>query len=218
MMINRKFSNRYQQGVTLVELMVGLVVGLIVIGGSLAMFLSTFQSSNHTLKMSKLNQDLTAVMQLMVNEIRRAGYSPDATAELDFDTAGNCFVYSYWDLTAATPALKKKAFKLVNGVLKMKDNPNNCTSVNNGDDLTNSNAMTISAFTVDVTNYRCINVQTSLEMANCSTTGMTSGDKYITIREVEISITAQSARYATDNIENTLTESVRVRNDLVTTI
>lgn len=223
MMINRKLSNRNQQGVTLVELMVGLVVGLIVIGGSLAMFLSTLQSSNHTLTMSKLNQDLTAVMQLMVNEIRRAGYSPDATVDLDFETASNCFIYSYWDLTAGTPALKKKAFKLVNGVLKMKDDPNSCTSVNNGDDLTNSNAMTISDFTVDATNYRCINVQTGLEMDPCPTpgttpTGMTTGDKYITIREVAISITAQSARYATDNIESTLTESVRIRNDLVTTI
>jgi prepilin-type N-terminal cleavage/methylation domain-containing protein len=72
MMIRKK-----QQGLTLVELMVGLVVGLIVIGGSLAMFLSTLQSSNHTLKMSKLNQDLTAVMQLMVNEVRRAGHTSD---------------------------------------------------------------------------------------------------------------------------------------------
>jgi prepilin peptidase dependent protein B len=213
MMIRKK-----QQGFTLVELMVGLVVGLIVIGGSLAMFLSTLQSSNHTLKMSKLNQNLTAVMQLMVNEVRRAGYSPDATISLDFDTASNCFAYSYWDLTAGTPALKKKAFRLVGSVLKIKNDLSSCINFINADDLTDSNAMTISAFTIDITNYRCINVQTELEMSSCSTAGMTTGDKYITIREVYIQITAQSASYATDNIESTLTESVRVRNDLVTTI
>jgi len=218
MMINRSFSTRNQQGITLVELMVGLVVGLIVIGGSLAIFLSTLQNSNHTLKMSKLNQDLTSVMQLMVNEIRRAGYSPDATVNLNFDTASNCFLYTYWDLNAGTPALKTKGFKLVGSVLKMKNNPSSCASVTSGDDLTDSNAMTISTFAIDTTNYRCINVQTDIEMASCSTAGMTSGDKYITIREVAISITARSADYATDNIESTLTESVRVRNDLVTTI
>ena len=59
MMINRKFSNQQQRGFTLVELMIGLLVGLVVVGGSLAMFVSTLNSSSSTLKMSKLNQDLT---------------------------------------------------------------------------------------------------------------------------------------------------------------
>lgn len=217
-MMNSRFINRDQRGFTLVELMVGLVVGIIVIGGSLAMFLATLQNSSHTLRASKLNQDLTAVMQLMVNEVRRASYSSDSTDSLAFDTANNCFIYSYDDDQDDSTDPRKKGFKLRSGVLVMKNDPNSCASISSGDPLTDNNSMTVTNFVIDVTNFRCVNVQESTVMAGCSTAGMASGDMYVTIREVQISITGRSTNYATDNIESTITESVRIRNDLVTTI
>lgn len=67
-------GSNMQRGVTLVELLVGLAVGLIVIGGAIAMYVSSVRSSNDTLKSSKLNQQVGALLHVIVNDVRRAGY------------------------------------------------------------------------------------------------------------------------------------------------
>jgi prepilin peptidase dependent protein B len=246
MMIRKK-----QQGFTLVELMVGLAVGLIVIGGSLAMFLSTLQSSNHTLKMSKLNQDLTAVMQLMVNEVRRAGYTAERSsspAGLVFDSSDKCFIYSYDERLVRNPPLplphppptsadiKKKGFRWVGDVLLMKDDPGTCGGITaeTSDALTDSNSMiipdsalvngvVINGFVINQT-IKCIDVDdrppvediSPVEKVTAANPSCTKAAPYVTIRDITITITAQSASFASDNIQSTLTESVRIRNDSAT--
>ena len=73
-----------QKGLTLIELMVGLIVGLIVIGGVMTVYLAVISSSGATLKSSKLNLEMGAVMSVMTNDIRRAGiWSNDGSGELD---------------------------------------------------------------------------------------------------------------------------------------
>lgn len=70
-------SNRAlgQQGMTIVELLVGLTVGLIVVGMVLSVYLTTLGTSGDTLKSSRLNQEMAAIMNIMINDIRRAGYA-----------------------------------------------------------------------------------------------------------------------------------------------
>jgi len=63
-----------QHGVTLVELLVGMVVGLIVVGGAIAMYTSSVRSSNDTLKSSKLNQEISTLLHVIANDVRRAGF------------------------------------------------------------------------------------------------------------------------------------------------
>ncbi|HEX7060836.1 MAG TPA: prepilin-type N-terminal cleavage/methylation domain-containing protein [Woeseiaceae bacterium] len=110
-----------QQGVTLVELLIGMAVGLIVIGGAIAMYVSSVHSSSETLKSSKLNQEISTLLHVIVDDVRRAGYwgTPDmdelsknpfsqqgATALLVRDDMvndaaqpatgqGSCLVYAY---------------------------------------------------------------------------------------------------------------------------
>lgn len=74
-----------QRGLTLVELMVGLTVGLIVIGGVMTVYLAVINSSGDTLKSGKLNQEMGAIMSVMANDIRRAGI----WGEIDFDNLQN---------------------------------------------------------------------------------------------------------------------------------
>lgn len=59
------------------ELMVGLTVGFIVIGGIMTIYTQTAGSSASTISSARLNQELNAIMQLMTNDIRRAGYWAD---------------------------------------------------------------------------------------------------------------------------------------------
>jgi prepilin peptidase dependent protein B len=110
-----------QRGLTLVELLVGLAVGLIVIGGAITMYVSSVRGSNETLKSSKLNQQVGALLHVIVNDVRRAGFwgaldmdelddnpfnQPAATALVVRDDLvsnaiqpatgqGSCLVYAY---------------------------------------------------------------------------------------------------------------------------
>ena len=65
---------KYQAGLTLVEVLVGLAVGVIVIGGGLSIYASSVRSGSDALLASKLNQELAAAMLVMSNDIRRAGF------------------------------------------------------------------------------------------------------------------------------------------------
>lgn len=65
---------RKESGFTLVELMIGLVIGLLVLGGVLSVYITTIRTSSSTLNSSRLNQEMGAIMNIMANDIRRAGY------------------------------------------------------------------------------------------------------------------------------------------------
>lgn len=69
-----------QTGVTLIELMVGLAVGLIVISGALFLLASLTQDNRRLLVETRLNQDLRAASDLIARDLRRAGYWAGASA------------------------------------------------------------------------------------------------------------------------------------------
>ena len=62
-------------GFTLVELMVGLVVGLIVIGGVISLYLTVVQGSAYTTREARLTQETRITMDFISADIRRAGFS-----------------------------------------------------------------------------------------------------------------------------------------------
>ncbi len=69
-----------QNGLTIVELMVGMAVGLLVLLGVTTVYINTLHTSANTLDGSRLNQEVSAIMNIMVNDIRRAGYWGGAAA------------------------------------------------------------------------------------------------------------------------------------------
>lgn len=75
----------YQGGISIVELMIGMAVGLIVVGMVLSVYLTTLSTSGDTLKASRLNQEVSAIMNIMVNDIRRAGYANAEPSTGDYD-------------------------------------------------------------------------------------------------------------------------------------
>lgn len=106
-------------GFSLVELMVALVVGMIVAGAVLAFTVSSVRANSEYVRAARLAQELRAINQHVVGELRRAGYdesamdyvsSSSATAFSQFspmlvdndDAAANCIVYAY-DRQPGTP-------------------------------------------------------------------------------------------------------------------
>ena len=85
--------------------MVGMMISLIVLSGLSAVYVNTSRSGRLTNTAIQLNQDLRAVMDIMVNDIRRAGFwakansgvNPftTATTDLSLSNNGSCMLYSY---------------------------------------------------------------------------------------------------------------------------
>lgn len=101
-----------QIGISLVELLIGMLVGLIVVAGGLSIFTASVRGQADNVKLSRLNQYMRAMMDIMVRDIRRAGFvTSDPDTNLDslrnnpfFDDTitdlavyndGSCIVYTY---------------------------------------------------------------------------------------------------------------------------
>jgi prepilin-type N-terminal cleavage/methylation domain-containing protein len=63
-----------QRGFSLVELMIALTLGLVVMGGALSIVVSTLTTNTEALKITRLNQELRAVMMMLTRDLRRAGH------------------------------------------------------------------------------------------------------------------------------------------------
>lgn len=63
---------RWQRGAGLAELMVGMTVGLIVVGAAMALMSDSLRSSNDSIKMARLDQELRQVVTMLSRDLRRA--------------------------------------------------------------------------------------------------------------------------------------------------
>jgi len=106
-------KNRKQQaGVTLVELMIGLLVGLIVVAAGTNIFSTSIRGQTDNINLIRLNQDMRAMMDIMARDIRRAGFvtsDPEANltslrnnpffngvfTDIAVQDEGACIVYAY---------------------------------------------------------------------------------------------------------------------------
>jgi type II secretory pathway component PulJ len=105
-----------QQGLTLLELMIGLLIGIFISSSMLTMWLKLQASALGALQQSRLHQDLRAIKHVMASDIRRAGYwgwSPDSALKItqnpfmtavndilidqanDAEASASCLTYSY---------------------------------------------------------------------------------------------------------------------------
>ena len=124
---------RNQRGYTLIELMIGLLVGLIVLSAVIYSFLTTLRSSRDVVNSSLLNNEVTAALDLMSGEIRRIGYDSDSSTSPSNGylkivsggsevSSGNCIIYLY-DRTGSDVASNAtySGFRLNSGSIEYAD-------------------------------------------------------------------------------------------------
>ena len=147
-----------QKGLSLVELMVGITVGLLILAGVTNLFADYIRSNKDLLAMTRLNQELRSATDLMARDIRRGGYwqnaingvwysgsagviaNPYATVDT---TTGITYNYAL-DADNSVGTTEAFGFKLDTGALMMlKDNT--WTAV------TDSSSTTITSFTITPT-------------------------------------------------------------------
>jgi len=174
-------------GFTLIEIMIALVLGLIIIGATLNIYIATIKGSSDTVKSARLNYDLDMVMQFMINDIRRSGYWGDAvtgstatdnpfivgTGNIQLiepvaagSTEFTCILYTYdGDGDGAINNGEYYGFKLDSGTIKSSskdtvDDSGDCTKANYWENILDSDNVEIMALTFTAENSKCLNTTT----------------------------------------------------------
>lgn len=69
-------------GFSVVELMIAMAAGLVVLAGALSLFSSVLVTGNTNLMLSRLNQEVQGIGDMMSRDIQKAGYHPEAAADV----------------------------------------------------------------------------------------------------------------------------------------
>lgn len=67
-----------QRGLSVVELLVGVAIGLFLVAGAVGLFVTNMTNSRQLLLEARINQDLRATLDLITRDLRRAGYWGDS--------------------------------------------------------------------------------------------------------------------------------------------
>ncbi len=109
-------KRRLQQGFTLVELMVSMVLGLVIVGALALSYLGTLQTQRTTTALSQMTDDGQAALALLTQQLRQAGYNPrvissatGVVAERDLGTTGLTLFGCDGGFSVMTAALKDVA-------------------------------------------------------------------------------------------------------------
>ncbi len=164
------------KGFSLVELMIGLFVGLFVIGGSISYYAASVGNSADILGLGRLHQDLAAVSQILAGDLRRAGYWNRSQTTLEptenpfmadpyllaISADQKCITYAYDrtnngvvnddELFGISWDSTNKTIRMLNSGIAGAD----CTG-GRWEAVTDPNVMLITNFKADFAGSRCVN-------------------------------------------------------------
>ena len=240
-MNSKRFINQRQTGLSIVELMVGIAVGLFVLVGAAKLFGDYVVSNKRLLLETRVNQDLRAASDIVARDLRRAGYwnnatagvwgtgaaaiiaNPHATGVGAVSSTATSVSYSYartsgGSLNGPADANEYAGFRqtLVGAVnvLQMQDGQGNWQAV------TDPGTVNVTTFSVTAASPALVNDLSSycgcLARLTCTLTSIaaTGTPPTLTIPSFNIVLTGQSV--ADSTIQRTLHETVRVRNATLT--
>lgn len=210
-----------QGGMSLVELLVGIAIGLFVISGATVLFANYLVDTSRLAIETRLNQDLRSTADLIARDFRRAGYWATSergvwyrgTTSVESNnfstvtpTAGNAnsgtFNYSK-NADSALDATEQFGFSLNGSAVEVQ------TAATTVVQLSDPNTIEITAFSITPTS-KTIDLRpycTTCTPALCPTVSPSQ-----TIRTMDISITGRAPG---SSISRTLRESIKLRNDAV---
>jgi type IV pilus assembly protein PilW len=227
----RGLKSRSQRGVSLIELMVGIAIGMIVVAGASVMAVNQIAEHRRLALEIQLQQDLRAASDLMLKELRRAGswavplngvWASGAAPPLadpyssiaveNGDTNASKIVYHYSRNTDRSSnnnnpednnagATETFGFQLNNGVLQLQ------MGTGNWQPLTDPNTLTVTALSIRQ------NLQT-VDLIDYCTQPCPTGSSctpQLQVRRFDITLTGQAVHDAA--VVRTITVSSRVRTD-----
>jgi type IV pilus assembly protein PilW len=212
-----------QSGLSLVELMIGCVLGLFIIAGATTLFVSNLSNSRRMLVEARMDQDLRAAADLIARDLRRAGYWGNAV-QTTFTTAAGTRVSNPYD--AITPASDSIEYAYASGSTCAAGSAP-CTNEQYKFDV-NAGALRIrlDSSSQDLTPVTDPNIMTIVPRvtanpipvplgASCSTPCTSANCPTATVRLYTIDLVGTSPANSTDIVQRRLTTTTRVRNDQI---
>lgn len=205
-----------QRGVSIVELLVGVALGLVLTTWAITLFVNSLGTNRKMAAETRVNQGLAAAANLIAREVRRAGYWGDAVAGtvtsnigstttanpykvVTADVPNSTITYNYAeDTNDALDNNEQFGFQLVGNVIKMQ------TASGTTYDVTDPNVLRVTSMTITPS-------ETSISISGACSTTCTTNCPAIKVRTYNIELQGQ---YAKDSaVTRTLHTNVRVRND-----
>lgn len=224
------------RGFGLIELMVAIVLGMIVTAAITSMVVAILRANNENMEMTRLTQELRAVGELVTRDLRRSAYTPRSIrnigrlnnpassgivnpfaevrffnngTEVDFvanpeNGPADCALFTYdSNANGSLEDDDRRGFRhdADAGAIDMLDGVNSdCTSDSGWETLTDPDTVEITALNFSTNNQQAFKTQNA-------------GDLTVTVREIVITV---SGRLVNDpSVSRTITETIRVRNDLM---
>lgn len=231
------------RGFSLVEMLIAVAVGLVVLAGITQIFSSTVGNASDTRKMARVNADLRAAMDVMMRHIQRAGYNsaavnpatgavqstsnPFTQGANDLSVGNNCITFTYDDSGDGVVDTDEDmngrqdvhAFYLNGGAIIMRrDNSSsavNSCSPNLTEGITDPDRVTITGLQFTLSE-QCLDVTGGGTPTDC-VAGAVNGNTWVKARQVTITITGKPVEDSAGTMVRSITNTVRVRNDLVCT-
>lgn len=211
-----------RRGLSIVELMVGIVVGMFVVAGALSMSAGNLDKSRRMLADVRFNQDLRAAVDLVTRDLRRSGYwgaaitgtqaigATSATAQNPYagatgSTAGG-FTYQFSrdaEENGTLDADEQFGFRIRDGALQMRGDADGWT------DVTDTKVMSVADDGLTITPQ--VTVLPLGHMCPRACNAGTPNCPTITLRSYAVVLTATSA--ADPAAVRQLRTTVRPRND-----
>lgn len=215
-------SARRQQGLSLVEMMVGITVGLFVVAAAATLMVTQLTNNRRLLTETQIQQDMRVSLDIIARQIRRVGVVLDGDAEnLIAPAAGSGgFRNPYAPLPTLTAnEIKFRlylnvadqgpfGFKLENGVVRSLFT-NSSSGAEVWQDLTDGNTLEVTAFTITPKTLS----SNLLPCPKLCPGGGTACWPRVEVRSIQVSMTARARSDAT--VVRTLNNEVRLRNDWV---
>lgn len=196
-----------QRGETLMSLLVGLVVGLVVLGGASLVYLSAARANSTTLQLSRTNQELKAIMDVMVRDIRRAGRSAAAIHCIGGASCTDGLVGGSEDWTLSSSQIDFTYDRNANG----SQDSDECHGFRRAEE---SGVGRIEMKTDCTPTWQSLSTPNSTHISNFATTGETrcqsAGSRQLAVRKVRIYLEAQSG-----GVTRRMCQTIRLKKDAV---
>jgi len=208
------------KGLTLIEMMIALVLGLFVTAVIITVFSTNVRSNTENLKMIRLNQELRGVMNLMSDELKRSGYSGYLTGATNSAfmsqfkrVSANCVLYAFdTNSDGDLDTNEYRGFRLTSNqvVWKTSGTGTDCVS-GDWEALTSSEIAEITTLDFDFSG-------SSNKLGSTVDTGIVAltTNTGISLYDVTITLTGSTdLPHSSDanDPRRTIVETIRVRND-----
>ena len=219
---------RFQKGVSVIELLIALALGLVVVLGITRVFEAGFRANTEAVAYANLNQQMRAVMSIITRELKRAGRNGDALVDLysggqnnpfvnvavvdeDADGTNECLVFGYdEDADGVVDANEWKSFAFADTGVTMDQG--SAFSAASCDLDGTSVGQLVDTDAVTITNLGF--TLTQLPSPTCSAALVGETILQATVRNVDVALNGQLANDA--SIARQMNQRVRVRADRVT--